>query len=270
MSVKDELHHLVDQLNEDAAREALAYLRIGACARRRSAGATCRRRNEVATTTPPAPPRDLAAAARILAASSDGGELFLPEGLDASALERLLRALDGWRCDVVGDRLIWMAPANPWSSRLAARLLVHLARAIDDRRLELDYFGSDAGFVLDPHPEPYGRIVSPDASLVRRARMTPRATPASGFWPLVPDLAIEVRSPGDRHAAWRAKLAAYAGVAGGRLWAIDPQPRSRSVEVWRDGQPLQTLTEPDTELELEDLVPGWRMPLRELWALSDG
>jgi Uma2 family endonuclease len=223
----------------------------------------------VATTTPPAPPRDLAAAARILAASSDGGELFLPEGLDASALERLLRALDGWRCDVVGDRLIWMAPANPWSSRLAARLLVHLARAIDDRRLELDYFGSDAGFVLDPHPEPYGRIVSPDASLVRRARMTPRATPASGFWPLVPDLAIEVRSPGDRQAAWRAKLTAYAGVAGGRLWAIDPQPRSRSVEVWRDGQPLQTLTEPDDELELEDLVPGWRMPLRELWALTD-
>jgi Uma2 family endonuclease len=79
-----------------------------------------------------------------------------------------------------------------------------------------------------------------------------------------------VRSPGDRHAAWRAKLAAYPGVAGGRLWAIDPRPRSRSVEVWRDGQPLHTLTEPDTELELEDLVPGWRMPLRELWALSDG
>jgi hypothetical protein len=26
MSVKDELHHLVDQLNEDGAREALAYL----------------------------------------------------------------------------------------------------------------------------------------------------------------------------------------------------------------------------------------------------
>jgi hypothetical protein len=38
--------------------------------------------------------------------------------------------------------------------------------------------------------------------------------------------------------------------------------------MWRDGQPLQTLTEPDDELELEDLVPGWRMPLRELWALS--
>ena len=27
MSVKDELHELVDQLDEDAAREALAYLR---------------------------------------------------------------------------------------------------------------------------------------------------------------------------------------------------------------------------------------------------
>jgi len=87
----------------------------------------------VATTTPLAPPRILATAARILAASSAGGELFLPDGLDASALERLLRALDGWRCDVVGDRLSWMPPANPWSSRLAARVLVHLARVIEAR-----------------------------------------------------------------------------------------------------------------------------------------
>ena len=222
------------------------------------------------TTPPPAPPRDLADAARILAAASDGGLLFLPDGLDASALERLLRALDGWRCDVVGDRLIWMPPANPWSSTLAAGLGYRLARAIEDEQLPVRYFGSDAGFVLDPHPEPYGRIVSPDFALVRQARITPETAPRRGFWPLVPDLAIEVRSPGDRQAAWGTKLAAYAGVAGGRLWAIDPRPRSRSVEVWRDGQPLQTLTEPDDELEFEDLVPGWRMPLRELWTLSDG
>jgi Uma2 family endonuclease len=100
--------------------------------------------------------------------------------------------------------------------------------------------------------------------------MTPHATPASGCWPLVLDLAIEVRSPGDQRAAWRADLAAYAGVAGGRLWAIDPRPRARRVEVGRNGQPHQTLTEPNTELDLEDLVPGWRLPLRELWALSDG
>ena len=222
----------------------------------------------MATTTPPAPPRDLAAAARILAAASAGGELFLPEGLDAGALERLLRALDGWRCDVVGDRLIWMPPANPWSSTLAAGLGYRLARAIEDGQLPVRYFGADAGFVLAAEPPPYGRIVSPDFALVRQARITPETAPRRGFWPLVPDLAIEVRSPGDRQAAWGAKLAAYAGVAGGRLWAIDPRPRSRSVEVWRDGQPLQTLTEPDTELELEDLVPGWRLPLRELWALS--
>ena len=172
----------------------------------------------MATTTPLAPPRILATAARILAASSAGGELFLPDGLDASALERLLRALDGWRCDVVGDRLSWMPPANPWSSRLAARVLVHLARVIDDQRLDLDYFGSDAGFVLDPHPAPYGRIVSPDASLVRRARMTPQSTPASGFWPLVPDLAIEVRSPGDGRQpgapSWRPTRASAAGGCG--------------------------------------------------------
>jgi len=40
--------------------------------------------------------------------------------------------------------------------------------------------------------------------------------------------------------------------------------------VWRDGHAQQTLAAPDDALELADLVPGWRLPLRELWALSDG
>src|SRR5919199_591104 len=48
---------------------------------------------------------------------------------------------------------------------------------------------------------------------------------------------------------------------------IDPE---QGRWVTPDGALEATLTEPDDELELEDLVPGWRLPLRELWALSDG
>jgi Uma2 family endonuclease len=210
---------------------------------------------------------ELPAAARVLADTSQGGELFLLPDLDPAALEALLASLVGWRCDVLGDRLIWMPPANPWSSSLAARLGVNLARAIEDMVLPLRYFGADAGFQLDPNPPPYGRIVSPDFSIVRIQRLTPETAPRRGFWPIVPDLAVEVRSPSDRPSVWQDKLDVYGGEDLERLtlWAIDVT--TRTVKLWHASD-LTILEDPADALELADLVPGWRLTLAELWALG--
>jgi Uma2 family endonuclease len=208
---------------------------------------------------------DLPSVARLLVGATQGGEVFLRPDLAPAALEALLATLDGWRCDILGDRLIWMPPANPWSSSLAAELGYRLARAIDDAGLPIRRFGADAGFILDPEPPPYGRLVSPDFALVRAERITPQTAPQRGFWPLVPDLAIEVRSPSDRPSVWRAKLEVYAPIESVRLWAIDSG--ERTVELWRHARQVALLVQPDDELELEDLVPGWRLSLQELWNL---
>jgi hypothetical protein len=37
----------------------------------------------------------------------------------------------------------------------------------------------------------------------------------------------------------------------------------------RAGQRVELLADPDDVLELEDLLPGWRMPLDELWRLGE-
>jgi Uma2 family endonuclease len=200
--------------------------------------------------------------------SAEGGELVLPPDLDLDQVLPWLGSRYGWRCDVLGDRLIWMPPANPWSSGLAIELIIRLARAIDAAGLPIRRFGADAGFRIDPNPPPYGRFISPDAALVRAERITPTSAPRAGFWPLLPDLAIEVRSPSDRPHVWRAKLEVYAGLPGVRLWAVDVG--ARSVAVWCNGTLEATLSEPDEVLDLEGLVPGWRLSLRDLWALSDG
>ncbi len=84
----------------------------------------------------------------------------------------------------------------------------------------------------------------------------------------MPDLAIEVLSPSDQAELSDRKIGLYRAARTPLLWVIDP--RSRTVAVWRQGALDATLTEPDDELALEDLVPGWRMPLRELWGLSNG
>ena len=208
----------------------------------------------------------MAIAKRDVLELAEGGTVYLADEADLEAWLEAFNDPSRHRCDGDGRLVIWMPPAFPPCSELALELMLRLARAIDAAGLPIRRFGADARFLLDPQG---GRWVTPDGALVRRSRITPQvAALTSGAWPVVPDLAIEVLSPSDQAELSDRKLGLYRAAGTPRLWVIDP--RSRTVAVWRQGALDATLTEPDDELELEDLVPGWRMPLRELWALSDG
>ena len=197
---------------------------------------------------------------------AEGGTVYLADEADLEAWLEAFNDPSRHRCDGDGRLVIWMPPAFPPCSELALELTLRLARAIDAGGLPIRRFGADARFLLDPEG---GRWVTPDGALVLRSRITPRvAALTSGAWPVVPDLAIEVLSPSDQAELSDRKIGLYRAARTPRLWVIDS--RSRTVAVWRQGALDATLTEPDDELELDDLVPGWRMPLRELWALSDG
>ena len=208
----------------------------------------------------------MAIAKRDVLELAEGGTVYLADAADLEAWLAAFNDLSRHRCDGDGRLVIWMPPAFPPCSELALELMLRLARAIDAAGLPIRRFGADARFLLDPQGE---RWVTPDGALVRRSRITPQvAALTSGAWPVVPDLAIEVLSPSDQAELSDRKIGLYRAARTPRLWVIDP--RSRTVAVWRQGALGATLTEPDDELELEDLVPGWRLPLRELWALSDG
>ena len=197
---------------------------------------------------------------------AEGGTVYLADDADLEAWLEAFNDPSRHRCDGDGRLVIWMPPAFPPCSELALELMLHLARAIDAAGLPIRRFGADARFLLDPQGE---RWVTPDGALVRRSRITPQvAALTSGAWPVVPDLAIEVLSPSDPAELSDRKIGLYRAARTPWLWVIDP--RSRTVAVWRQSALDATLTEPDDELELEHPVPGWRMPLRELWALSDG
>lgn len=120
----------------------------------------------------------------------------------------------------------------------------------------LGVFGdSSAGFVL-----PGGAIRSPDASWVALARWEAlSAADRSGFAPLCPDFAAELRSPTDRLGHLRRKLREYRA-AGARLgWLLDP--RRGAVEVYRPGRPLEVLDRP-ARLSGEDVLPGLVLDLK--------
>lgn len=85
--------------------------------------------------------------------------------------------------------------------------------------------------------------------------------------PFMPDLAIEVQSPGQSQRELREK-AAYYLLNGTRLvWLIfTDNPR---VDVLKPGQPTHTLGMDDT-LEGNDVLPGFQLPVKALFAKTAG
>jgi Uma2 family endonuclease len=120
-------------------------------------------------------------------------------------------------------------------------------------------FDSSTGFRL-----PNGADRSPDASWVSRERweaLTPQQR--KGFVPLCPDFVIELRSESDSLPKLQAKMGEYIN-NGARLgWLIDPQ--NRRVEIYRAQGEVELLENP-TELSAEEVLPGFVLNLKRVWA----
>jgi Uma2 family endonuclease len=182
--------------------------------------------------------------------------------LSLQDLEQLPR--DGRRWDIVFGRVIEMPPAWPESSRVAIQLAFHLESFRRQRGLDCVVFGSDAGFLLSERAEPGEppTLVSPDASVVQRARLPVDKPP--GFWLVVPDLAVEVVSPSDRWRDVEDKIQAYVQAGVRLLWVLDP--RTQSATIYAPGRPPRTLRAPDDVLDGGEVLPGFQVALRELFS----
>lgn len=109
---------------------------------------------------------------------------------------------------------------------------------------------------------PNGAIRSPDASWTLRARidaLTPEER--QRFAPLCPDFVIELMSPSDSLTATQAKMEEYRN-NGARLGLLIDRGR-RLVEIYRPGQPTQTLENPSSvSCDLE--LPGFALDLSRI------
>ena len=119
-------------------------------------------------------------------------------------------------------------------------------------------FDSSCGFTL-----PNGAVLSPDASWILLSRWEALTeAQRDRFAPISPDFVIELRSPSDRLSIVQAKMVEYMenGVRLG--WLIDPQ--NKRVYVYRQGQPLKTLEEPDT-VSGDPVLPGFVLDMQTIW-----
>lgn len=175
-----------------------------------------------------------------------------------TADELLAMPEDGLRRELVEGELREMTPAGFQHGRIAGNVGGELRNHVRAERLGV-VATAEAAYRLSSDPD---TVRSPDVSFVRRARIEQVGDP-TGFWPGAPDLAVEVISPTDRYSAVLEKVWDY--VEAGTPMVVVVDPPQRSVTVYRSRTHVTVLTEDDV-LEGGEVVPGWRLPVRDVFA----
>ena len=176
----------------------------------------------------------------------------------AFTAEDLLRMPDdGYRYELIHGELRKMAPAGQEHGRIAAILTSSLLQYVTLDRLGIVY-AAETGFKLASNPD---HVRAPDVAFVRQERIDQIGN-IQGYWPGAPDLAVEVVSPSDAYADVEDKVLDWL-MAGARM-VIVVNPKKRAVTVYRSLTEIKVLTE-DGRLDGEDVVPGWRMAVKDLF-----
>ena len=160
---------------------------------------------------------------------------------------------DGQKYELV-DGEIRMSPAGDRHSVVALELAARLLAFAKQHRLG-HVMGADAGFRL-----PSKNVRSPDVSFVAAGRF-PDDRPPDDFGDIAPDLAVEVLSPHDRPRHVLDKVGEYLEAGVRLIWVIDP--KKQCAVVYRSLSDVQELG-PESVLDGEDVLPGFRCALREI------
>lgn len=104
----------------------------------------------------------------------------------------------------------------------------------------------------------------PDIAFTSKARQLPLTT--RGAAPLIPDLCVEIKSPGNKVADLRSKAAYYLAHGGRLVWLV--YPKQKIVEVYTQDADVSILTETDV-LTGGEILPGFELPVRDIFAVDE-
>jgi Uma2 family endonuclease len=176
----------------------------------------------------------------------------------------LTRTLEDWekaqrlfpdaKIELVGGKIIIMAPSGYESEEVSSNFLIEIGRWVRPRKLGR-VTGSSAIFDL-----PNGDRRAPDVSFVRADKL-PQTTkkPAA----VVPDLVVEVKSPNDSLEELRQKIQSF--LTQGTTVGILIDPDTRQLEVLRPDTTPQLLSDGDV-LTIPELFPEWSLQVNDLWS----
>jgi Uma2 family endonuclease len=155
------------------------------------------------------------------------------------------------RFELIAEGVVEVVSSNK-SSALAARFIHYLYGFVDAHNLG-HVTGPDGGYAVA------GERYIPDVAYVSYDRQ-PQLT-NDAYFPVAPDLAVEIVSPTDREGLLLVKVANYMA-AGTTVWVVYPD--LKEVHIYVPGQKVDALTDQDT-LHGGDQLPGFSLDLSQIF-----
>ena len=175
------------------------------------------------------------------------------EVMTADELGRL--NLPDKRTELIRGRLVVREPAGFRHGVVAVRIAHYLQEFVLSHDLGV-VVAAETGFKLEAAPD---TVRAPDCGFVRKARV-PDPLPR-GYFPLSPDLAVEVLSPDDRPGEVLSKVADWLQAGSVLVWVIDPE--RRTARVYRADGSESHLSDSDA-LSGEELLPDFELALAKV------
>jgi Uma2 family endonuclease len=140
------------------------------------------------------------------------------------------------------------------AGRAATDLMVHLGNHVE--AYKLGHVFAPCGFQLAWNPD---TVLAPAVAFVRG---NPSDELSEDYHQGPPDLAVEFVCPSERPNHLDVKLAEW--LSAGCPMVVVVNPRRRTAKVYRSRNDIVELSEDDV-LDGGDVVPGWMLPLRNLF-----
>ena len=177
----------------------------------------------------------------------------------------LYRVADGQKAELVAGEVQLMSPTGRMPSQAAKRIVIALEDYSRHTRFG-EAVADNAGFMVNlPHRQSF----SPDAAFYTGGG----ANTSMDFFEGAPVFAVEVRSKWDygstAERAMALKRADYFAAGTRVVWDVDLQSPD-VVRVYRADAPQPTIYRHGDLAEAEPAVPGWTMPVDDLFPQAGG
>ena len=164
---------------------------------------------------------------------------------------------DGRRYELVEGELISMAPAGGRHGHVAMQIGWRLAEHVGKNGLGL-VFAAETGFLLERSPD---TVRAPDAAFIATERL-PAGEITASFVDIVPDLVVEVASPGDTATELQTKTEEWLRHGVRMVWIA--YPNSQSIAVYQSVDDVRIFNV-GTEISGDPVLPGFRCPVEDIF-----
>ncbi|MGH7470965.1 MAG: Uma2 family endonuclease [Longimicrobiales bacterium] len=153
-----------------------------------------------------------------------------------------------------------VTPVGPDHGSLAVEIALRMHTHVREHDIAGRVYG-EAGYVLGLRRDPK-RVRGPDVSFLSTESLQRHGgKPARGFFRCAPDLAVEIESA-ERPKALQQRIQDYLDAGTRLVWVIHSE--TTAATVYRADGSARLLRESDA-LDGEDVLPGLKIPLRELF-----